>query len=416
MKTKTKFIGLAMAALAAASVAAFLIWLFTLEGMKGLSAWGWAKIFTAIGVAGALPLLLYLAATLARGLRAEGSKAGAALSGISLALAAAAILAVAGLTAYLWSKGHAFSGNVPALNLVDPAKGIVPADQGTGPGGKVVAGGPTLRLALSSDPHWGASTSDPGARTAILKAVAAETPRRDALFILGDNTQLGMNEGEWRAEAEDLSANLGGAAGLAVRPVLGNHDALFGGQEHFVQYYFPKGFSTDSGSPYWYSMDAGPAVIVVLDLLWGAEEFSPAKRAWLEKTLASVPADKRIIVLTHCFFAASGYVDGGYPWFDHYGTLAEVSPILEKYKVDLVVSGHNHYMELLERNGVTYALVGAMGGKLDPVPTHVSPWSKWLGQGHFGWLDLDVTKAGIALGFRDYRGEVLETADLPATR
>lgn len=368
-----------------AAVAALLAWLFSLEGTKGLGEWGWNRVYFAIAALGLLPLVLALCA-----LAIAAAAAGA------LAFGASAVI-----FGFIIAKAHALGQPPPRLMLVDPGKGLATADSGT------------LRLALSSDPHWGALTAGGAARLTILKGVAAERPARDAFFILGDNTELGMENGQWAEEARDLASNLGT---LAVRPLLGNHDAAIDGQYHYRAYFFPKEFRTDSGSPYWYSIDAGCARLVVLDLLWGAEDFTVSKRAWLERTLAAIPEDKRIIVLSHCFFVSSGYVYRHRPWFDHYGTLGVVAPILEKYKVDLVVQGHNHYMEFLERNGVAYATVGSMGGKLDPEPTHVSPWSKWLLRGTWGWLDLEVTVAGISLVFKDSSGKTVHEERVSATR
>lgn len=404
--TRTTRLSFIFASLGAAiAVAAFFIWFLGLEGSRGLGAWGWNKIYYAIAAVGVLPLVLSLLTLLWR--RTEMAKPAMVLGIASLVLSVIVCVGILITWGELVTRAHKVSGPIPDLNLVDPSKGIAPA-------GPVDASGrEVLRISLSSDAHWGAETADAEARSAILRAVYREEPRRDAFFILGDNVQMGMNDGEWKAEALELSSELGS---IPIRPLLGNHDAIIDGQYHYKAYYFPPRLSSDSGSPYYYSIDAGPAVIVVLDLLWGAEEFDAKRSAWLEKTLAAVPADRRIIVLSHCFFASSGYMDGAYPWYDHEGMLAKVAPILERHKIDLVVQGHNHYMELLERNGITYATVGVMGGKPDPEPTHVSPWSKWFLQGSYGWLDLDVTAKGITLNFHDTTTAVVHSSFIPATR
>jgi hypothetical protein len=413
MKTTSRTLSIILSFVAAAFVAGLLRWLFSLEGTKGLAEWDIGAVFVAAAALGLLPLVLTLAGL--PFLRTAGSKAGSLLAALALGLSCLAIAGSALVFGVIYAKAHAMSGPVPALNLVDPSKGIRPADQGGAAEGKGSAtlGAPVLRLALSSDPHWGAAKSDARARSAVLASVARSRPRPDAFFILGDNVQIGMDAGQWAAEAADLAAGLGD---LPLRSLLGNHDAIADGQYHYERYFFPKGLTSDTGSPFYYSIDAGPALLVVLDLLWGAEDFDAERRAWLERTLAAVPPEKRIIVLTHCFFASSGYMDGSLPWFDHYGTLAAVAPILERYRVDLVLQGHNHYMEFLERNGVSYATIGAMGGKPDPEPTHVSPWSKWFLRGSFGYATLEARRAGLSLSFRDQDGSVLKTFLVPATR
>jgi UDP-2,3-diacylglucosamine pyrophosphatase LpxH len=402
MKSKTGGAALILCAAAPLAIAALLVWLFSLQSTLGLFEWNpsWRRIFLLIGAAGLLPLLLGLA-TLPR-MPERRRTLGSVLRVSALAVSALALLLACGLFAYLWSTSHSIASAPPALRLVDPSKGL------SGSGG-------ILRISLSSDPHWGSPTSDRASRNAILSSLAAASPRRDALFILGDNVETGMMDSSWRDEAADLLAL---APELPVRPLLGNHDGLIDGQYHFKAYFFPPALHSDSGSPYYYSMNAGPATIIVLNLLWGAESFEPAQAAWLEKTLSALPEGRQAIVLSHAFMYGSGYddPDGDMPWYDNAGNIKRVVPILERHHVALVVSGHNHYMELLRKNGVTYAVVGAMGGVPDPIPTHHSPASIWFRQGSFGWLDLDIGAAGIALSFRGADGASLREDFIAAAR
>lgn len=266
---------------------------------------------------------------------------------------------------------------------------------------------PLLRLSFSSDPHWGADTGNETARTDVLKGVAARKP--DAFFMLGDTVDMGNSATQWNFALSDLESLL---PNVPLRPIMGNHDAFFGGQYLYHKAFYPKGFSSDSDSPYYWSLDAGPATIVALDLPWGTEMFGKRQRAWLEKTLAAANPHKPIIVISHSYFYSSGYIDkfGNTPWYDHYQNIPALVPLFEKYGVDLVISGHNHYQELLAHNGVTYVIIGSMGGLPDPEPTHVSPYSKWINVGDYGWLDVDVLPARIILTFRSETGEVRESA------
>ncbi|MFZ5860924.1 MAG: metallophosphoesterase family protein [Spirochaetota bacterium] len=268
---------------------------------------------------------------------------------------------------------------------------------------------PLLRLSFSSDPHWGADTSNAQARTQILESIAQRKP--DAFFMLGDTVETGNSATQWNFALSDLEALI---PHVPVRPLLGNHDALFGGQYLYRKAFFPKGFSSDSGSPYYWSIDAGAATIVAVDLPWGTENFGARQRAWLEKTLAAADPHKPLIVLSHSYFYASGYDDPdfGSPWYDHYQNIPALVPLFEKYGVDLVISGHNHYQELLAHNGIAYAIVGSMGGIPDPQPSYRSPWSQWLAVSAFGWLDVEVLPGRLVLVFRDERGAERHRAEL----
>ena len=104
-------------------------------------------------------------------------------------------------------------------------------------------------------------------------------------------------------------------------------------------------------------------------------------------------------------------------WFDSAALIRELAPILENGGVDLVVSGHNHFMEYLEAPGTggsaagdpatAYAIVGTMGGKMDPERTHVSASSKWYLANRTGFLDVDLSGSRMKLTFRDETGKPL---------
>ncbi len=399
---ETRRFSIVLALVATLAVTALLSWLFSLQGTLGLFGWhpSWRRNFILIGVAGLIPLLLGLVAL--PHLMDPSWRAGKAVAATTIGFSALALLIAGGLFAYVWSSARSVALPLPVVKLVDPALGI-PGTAGV------------VRLSISSDPHWGAPTSDPSARSTILKSVASANPRRDAFLILGDNVETGMVDSSWHEETAEISSLLGN---LPMRSLLGNHDGLIDGQFHFERYFSPSTMRSDSGNPYYYSISAGPAEIIVLNLLWGAESFGHAQATWLEKTLSAIPAGTQVIVLSHSFFYASGYVDpdSGMPWYDSAGPIAKVSPILERHKVALVVSGHNHYMELLKKNGVNYAVIGAMGGLLDPEPTHHSPASLWFRAGTNGMLDLDISGAGIALVFRDREGLSLHEDFIPAQK
>jgi hypothetical protein len=400
MRKRTKNVSLGVSAFAALAIAALLAWLFSFEGTLGLAQWNppWRLNFILIGAAGLLPLVVALAGLPRR--HRDDWKPGAAIAVAAMSLSVVAIALAGGLFAQVETASGVAKSPIPALKLVDPSAGIRPSGKDG-----------ILRLSFSSDPHWGAPSSSPSDRIALLESVAAARPRRDAFFILGDNVEMGMEESSWLEEARDLSAHLGE---VPVRSILGNHDGLIGGQRLFESYFSPPAIKTDTGSPFYYSMEAGPATIIVIDLLWGAESFGQAQAAWLEKRLSEVQAGKQVIVLSHSYVYASGYIDEfGLAYYDKPEDIAKVAPILERHKVALVVSGHDHDMELLRSNGVTYAVVGVMGGVLDPAPSYRSPASLWFRGGTHGRLDADVSERGIALTFVDSRGAKLYEAEIP---
>ncbi|MGB4572896.1 MAG: metallophosphoesterase [Rectinemataceae bacterium] len=409
---------------------------YSLEGARGFYVWWNTSLLRWLFAMGLIPLTVALLAFPLGKLASK--KPAAAVRGISLALSALVCVASIGITVLLVVGPRQGKVEPARLELIDPGLGIAARGSSAGQalmssglsGGDGAAGAasPTsasgaaetgvpavfLRLSFSSDPHWGADTSDAAARDEILASVAEHRP--DAFFMLGDTVQTGSSSTQWNSALADLEAII---PKVPLRVLMGNHDALLGGQYLYRTIFFPKGFSSDSGSPYYYSIDAGSALIVVLDLPWGTENFGNKQRSWLEKTLAAADPSKPLIVLSHSFFYASGYDDPDMdkPWYDHRENIPAIAPLFEKYGVDLVVSGHNHYQELLEHAGVTYVVVGAMGGIPDPAPSYISPAQVWMAPpASFGRLDVDVAPGKLLLSFRDAAGGLLKEAVVPYLR
>lgn len=261
------------------------------------------------------------------------------------------------------------------------------------------ADGTILNLAFSSDPHWGAETADAGARTKILRQINSR--KYDAFFILGDIGE----EGDWLNVYEPACADINAlCSSVPVRVVMGNHDSLVD-----AKYRFRKYFYGGPDKPLWNRFDGGIVHVIQLNLLWGAEDFSEAQKKWLISQLESIPQTDTVIVISHCFYYSSGFIEKstGASWFDIPDMISKITPIFEKYNVDLVISGHNHFMNLLECNGITYAIIGAMGGSLNPDNAHVSPNQQWADIISHGWLETKISDKSILLTFFDCDGKAL---------
>jgi predicted phosphodiesterase len=373
-----------------------LVWTLGRQGSLGAFFWGYSLPFILVGLVALLPLLVRLAWALAA--RLAGAGDGGPLAGrVCGLLGGLALAAIVALGAVLVGGG-ASRLEIPAgLRLLEPAAGLA----GGVPG--------QIRVAISSDPHFDRDASDHSGTERLLGSVRAAG--YDAFFLLGDSVDTGLLASGWNRALPILAAGLGP---VPLRALLGNHDAIVNGEGHFRQAFFPEGMKSDSGSPFYYSIDAGPVRFFVLNLPWGSEAFDAAQRQWLESALAATPPGVFKVALSHCFFRSSGYVDpdSGLDWFDHAGTLRDVAPILARHGVDLVVSGHNHYLEYLEGDGLHYAVVGAMGGPSDSQPSHMSPASRWFRRGVTGFLDLGASAGQLDIVFRDAGGAELHRAVL----
>jgi len=399
-----------LAAVTLALMAALLVWAFVQPGTLGMYRWGYSMPFLLLCAIGVVPLVIAIAA---RSLRTAAARMSRVLAALTIITALLGMFAALGVGLYIFFNAYGTRASAVRPAIVNPATGLV---TGTGADGQQ-----TLRVALSSDAHYGRDASNAAATGDILRLSQAEyeAGRLDVFFDLGDTVEMGMNAANWKLALESIHRD---APTLPFIALLGNHDALIGGTARWRAAFAAGSGGTPKGgiSASSWRMDAGRVHFIALDMLWGPEGFGPAKRAWLRKQLASIPASDYIVVLTHCFFYSSGYVDEdtGKAWYDHADMLREIAPMLSG-KVDLVVSGHNHYMEWLEdggtaqpggtaqAGGTAWAVVGAMGGKPDPVPTYVSPRSVWFSQGRFGRLVLELRPDGLSCEFQDQSGAPL---------
>lgn len=136
---------------------------------------------------------------------------------------------------------------------------------------------------------------------------------------------------------------------------------------------------TDDAAPYrgvfhlpnnerWYSFDWGDVHFVALDTEKAGEA---SQQQWLDEDLASNERK-----WTVAFLHMSPYSSGSH------GSEASVqeafSPIFERHKVDLVLSGHDHHYERVKpQGGVNYIVTGGGGAATYPVePTEITAFAE----------------------------------------
>ena len=263
-----------------------------------------------------------------------------------------------------------------------------------------------LRFAFSSDAHFGAGDNRADLTAKMLSEIADPANGYDYFFYGGDLVEYGFNAAQW---GEALRAFSAATSVIPARFAIGNHESLFAGLNNYEKYAYPEGMDIQSGSRLWYRIDSGNAHFLVLDIEWSAESYTEEQSEWLEAQLKDIPADDWKIVINHGFYYASGSHVDGWDWFDNPETIDAVTPLFEQYGVDIVMSGHNHQMELLEQNGVTYALCGAFGGLPENSRAYTSPASLWYQSGTYGFMDVSISGNECSISFRDSGNAVLNS-------
>jgi acid phosphatase type 7 len=138
-------------------------------------------------------------------------------------------------------------------------------------------------------------------------------------------------------------------AGVAVAGTLGNHDVVVDhGRYEFGPLDMPKAR---------YTRTVGNVQLFILN----SNRVSNTQTGWLENVLASSTAQWKIAVLHHPAWTCGAY--RGHP-----AVLEQWVPLLERYDVDLALSGHDHnYQRFGSRNGVRYIVHGGGNRNLYPI-------------------------------------------------
>lgn len=250
----------------------------------------------------------------------------------------------------------------------------------------------TLHFAVFSDAHFGSSNGRPDLSAKMLEAIANPANNYDCVFSAGDLVEFGFSDSQLQTAFNYLNPAF---SAMPVGFIPGNHDTFFTGLEKYNYY------CNASGSQLWQRYDIGDIHFLCLDIEWSAETFIAEQAAWLEEQLKSIPQNEWTIVIGHGHYYASGTVVNGWNWYDNPETIQAVTPLFEKYEVDMVFSGHVHQLEILEHSGVTYLVTGAFGGKLEPDYSYKSPASLWYAGGQYGFTDITINGDTAEIIFRD---------------
>ncbi len=264
----------------------------------------------------------------------------------------------------------------------------------------------TLSFAVGSDPHFGGNGGRSDITRSILGMMGDPSRGYDYLFLLGDLVHLGFWDPSWRECLEALGA---AAPGTPVRTVMGNHDGIFTGYRRYFDYLYPDGMANRSGSRLWQRVDVNGVHLFFLDLEWGTECWSEEQRTWFSEELSTVPPEDWTVVMQHTFYYVSDHFDNGEPCYVNVDTRDALMPLFEERDVDLVLSGHDHRLELLRRNGVTFAISAGMGGEMREVGHWRASESVWVADRVFGYLEVSIEGDRARLTFRDSDGLELYT-------
>lgn len=256
-----------------------------------------------------------------------------------------------------------------------------------------------IRLAVIGD--YG-KAGQPEADVAAL--VASWAP--DAVVTVGDNNYdvgaadtIDANIGQYyRAFIAPYRGAYGpGSAENRFFPALGNHDWYTDQAAAYLDYF------TLPGNERYYTVRLGPLDLFVLDSDSNEPDGIGANSAqadWLRTELAASEAPWQIVAFHHAPYTSSER--GPVEWMRW--------PFAE-WGADAVLTGHDHYYERLEVDGIPYVISGAGGQSLynfaEPVPE-----SRVRFNGDFGALLVEAGTDCLSLRFYTRTGAFVDGLEI----
>ncbi|MDZ7859733.1 MAG: metallophosphoesterase [Candidatus Krumholzibacteriota bacterium] len=179
----------------------------------------------------------------------------------------------------------------------------------------------------------------------VVRAILKKDPK--AVFHTGDLVDDGTIPGQWEI-FDDITSELRSEAEFF--PALGNHEK--DSDLYFDRFELPN-------NERWYSVNRAGVHFIILDSCSGIEKESEQYK-WLESDLREAEGGFSFIVAV---FHHPPFSTGPHS-VDEMGLREIIVPLLEKYDVDIVFSGHDHSYERSLCNGIYYVVSGGGGAPL----------------------------------------------------
>lgn len=197
----------------------------------------------------------------------------------------------------------------------------------------------------------------------------------------------------------------------AFFPSLGNHDysdATPGPGTYLTYFRLPgEGFVNSSGNERYYDFVKGPVHFFVLnsnpDEPHGVRARSPQAK-WLQSQLASSTSTWNVVYDHHPPYSSD----------KTHGSTASLQWPFAKWGADVVISGHAHTYERIQRDGIVYFVNGLGGAKRYEFRSTPVAGSRKRFQANWGAQKVTVSEAGLRFEFYDVTGRLIDGYSMSA--
>ncbi len=192
-----------------------------------------------------------------------------------------------------------------------------------------------------------------------------------------ENGVESVSDPQWQNSFEDVYTEA--ALQTPWKIILGNHDYRGNVQAQLdytkqsqrwrlpARYYMEIAALPGGATAAFYYLDTSPFIKKYYGTRVAVDgQNSQEQLDWLDAKLAASNADWNIVIGHHPIYTAQSDADG----YDHDqpDLIARVNPILRKHHVPLYVCGHDHILQAVKMDGISYVCTGAGSETYQPEP------------------------------------------------
>jgi len=246
---------------------------------------------------------------------------------------------------------------------------------------------------------YGDNRTDGDAHRRVVEAIESEGP--DFTVNTGDLVDS-SSDGEWN-DFFNIEYSL--LRRTPIFPTIGNHEASSGGTQRFAEL-FPMDARVDgqSSGGQVYGADFGDVHLAAVDSNGNLDR----QAVWLDQdfTAAEQSGAKHLFVFLHWGPFSSGTTLQHGSNGEARETIARVA---RQHGADAIFSGHDHFYERGDSNGLTYFVTGGGGAPLG-APGHIDETRATSSTFHY--LVVDVAGSSASVSARDTAGTTFDRVTL----
>ena len=267
--------------------------------------------------------------------------------------------------------------------------------------------GETVAFAILADSQW--QWEGPNRLEVVGDAIATDETPFDFILHAGDVVESPASTywDHWFAAFD----------GMLLRapfiPVLGNHERNHG--SYYDNFVLPPG--AGKRDERWWALHWGDVVVVGLDTNVRQAADIMEQQEWARLHLSG-PEPHKFVMFHHPVFSSDAFHGSGYSYDIIY------HPIFVENNVDVVFNGHAHNYERIQRDGVTYLVIGGGGAVPRELADSLVEGSMIATEGYNFYLRVYASTDGIRVetisvaqaaeeSFQPTDGRLLDSFSLP---